>query len=97
MIENPTLRNLLTANIQIDEYDPTYRKLILSNVFLFIASITLFFFTFFNLLVSSAYLLAVFDGIACLVALYALYDLRKTKILARATLIGTVNLFILFC
>ncbi|MDF1880964.1 GGDEF domain-containing protein [Sulfurimonas sp. MAG313] len=80
---------LLTADIKYEKYSRNYRRLVLLNVLLYIATTMSGIFLFINIFKLEDYLVAGMDLIVCLSLAYAIYDVHKNKRLPRA-----INLFV---
>ena len=71
------------------------RSVMITNALLFITSSVCFLASTLNFTVFHTPILATLDAIAFFISFFAIVDLRKNKILDRAILIGTANLFFL--
>lgn len=88
-------RNLLLSNLELKDYDPLSRKVVLLNILLYISVVLLGFFVAYNFFLSHAHLLALIDGVALFGALFAIVDIRKTANITRASFIATLDVFAL--
>ena len=79
MIKSLSFKNLLTSNIDIEEYNPTYRKAIILHIMLFGTVSILIAFGLYHLLVKEDYFYTTVCLFSLLVSIYAFIDLRKTK------------------
>lgn len=80
------------------EYDNqvTYRRILLITGVLLITSLVLTFFALFNAFIVHNYIFTIFDSIAALVSMYAIYNLKQYKNVPLAAKISTLNLMVLF-
>jgi len=86
--------NIITANSDYVDFQ-SYRRMVLINAILYATAFIFIFFSMLNLFNGIA-IIALLDIIAGLISIYAIYDLRKNRILKRATNIATFNLAIFF-
>ena len=86
MIENKLLRSLLTADIGVDVYASDSRKIYLVNAFTVWVLFFLLLFSVFHLY-SGNYLIVAVNGVASVLAVYALIDLRRRQKIDRAATI----------
>lgn len=88
------LSKILYSDFAADEYD-SMRKVIMINTF-FIAAILVFFsFSIVNIFLTKNYMVSFLDNIAFGIFLYSYLDLKRTKDLHRASIIG-ISLLIIF-
>lgn len=86
--------NLITANSDYKDLQ-SFRRMVIVNSILYASVFIFFSFTIINFL-SYEYFISVIDVISGIISVYALYKLRKNKILKDASNIATANLFIFF-
>ena len=91
---NPTVKSMLLANIDMEEYNPLYRKTILLNLVLMATVLGFGAFSVINVFVIYQPLIASFDFLSFLLSIYAIYSIRKRKSIDVAALIATFNLFV---
>ena len=91
---NPTIKSMLLANINVDEYNPIYRKTILVNLLLMATVLGFGLFTFLNIFILSQPLVGLFNFISFLLSVYAIYSIRQRKDIKIASIIASANLFI---
>lgn len=91
---NPTIKSILLANINIDEYNPLYRRTILVNLILTATALGFGIFTLLNLVMIYQPMIAFFDFISFSISVFAMYHIRKVKNIDLATTIATLNLFV---
>jgi len=87
--------NIISANIETDNH-LLLRKVVINNVFLMVATITLSLAAILNIFVFKNYELAVIDIISALTTLYAVYKLKKTKNIKIAQMISSINILLFF-
>ena len=88
---NKIIKSILLANIDVNEFDPVYRRVVLVNIVLIAIALGFSIFIFINLFLFVSYITAFFDTIALLITIYAIYDIRKTKQITRAAFIASSN------
>lgn len=93
---NPTIKSMLLANINIDEYNPLYRKTILLNLLQMAAVLGLGTFALLNIFILSQPLLGFIEFIFTFISAYAIYSIRKRKDIKVASIIASTNLFVFF-
>jgi len=91
---NPTLKSMLLANIDIEEYDPIYRKTILLNLILMTTVLGFGVFTIINYFIIGQVLVGVFYFISFIIAVFAIFHIRKTQTIKLASYITSYNLLI---
>ncbi|MDF1884010.1 GGDEF domain-containing protein [Sulfurimonas sp. SAG-AH-194-C21] len=95
MKQSALYKNLLLSNLELEMYNPTTRKIVLLNILLYISSLLLGFFTLYNVFIDEAYYIALIDFMAFVGAVYALIDMRIRGDIKRASLIATLDIFLL--
>jgi len=94
MMISPTVKSMLLANINIDEYNPLYRKTILVNFILMATVLGFGAFTIINAFILSQPMVAIFNFISFSFSVYAIYSIRRTKEIIVASFIASLNLFV---
>ena len=91
---NPTVKSMLLANINIDEYNPLYRKTILVNLILMASVLGFGSFALLNIFILSQPLFGLVDFVSFLISAYGIYSIRKRKDIKVASTIASINLFV---
>ena len=91
---SPTVKSMLLANINVDEYNPLYRKTMLVNLILVATALGFGSFTLINIFLLSQPLISIFDFVSFSLSVYAIYNIRKTKNIKIASLLASFNLLI---
>ena len=89
------LSKIFYLGIDENTSDNDIRKYILLNILLVITSLLLFVFTVTNVLLGIHYNLLLINFIAFSANIYALYDMHTRHTFSRASIIGTINAFLL--
>jgi len=88
-------KSILLANLEPGPYSPIIRKVVLLNILLYISFSMLLLFAINTLFFVKNYFIACVDIIALVVLIYALLDIRVYKCIKRASVIATVNIFVM--
>lgn len=95
MKQSPLYKNLLLSNLDIELYSPLSRKIVLLNILLYVSSSILGFFAFYNFFVAEAYYIGFIDLLAFIGAVYSTIYIRISGNIKRASIIATVDVFLL--
>lgn len=91
---NSTVKSMLLANIDVDEYNPLYRKTILVSLILVATALGLGIFTILNTFMLSQPLVGLFNFLSFILSVYAIYSIHVRKDIKVASIIASMNLFV---